>query len=157
MIRTRTVAPLMASFVLVVIGTSLWNGGRQAERYEELADAVDKGDVLRARTLLEQGADPNAFARPSIPVLIQVVRGRDVRLTRMLLEHGADANTRDDLSGKTALMIASELGYEDVVKVLMEYGARLDISFKAETALSLARKNYHTGVVRLLTGSDSGE
>ena len=45
-----------------------------------------------------------------------------------LLENGAEANAQSRKRGVTALMIAASNGDEDVVKLLLEHGAKTDLA-----------------------------
>src|SRR4030095_11805795 len=57
-----------------------------------------------------------------------VTRG-DVAAVRALLQDGADVDARDR-HGQTALMLAAHAGHDDVIAVLLEHGAALDVTAK---------------------------
>ena len=60
-------------------------------------------------------------------------------------------NKNDD--NRTApLHIASSVGHLDLVKLLLDYGADIDIAGDGKTPLILAAQNNHIDVVRLLLG-----
>lgn len=53
--------------------------------------------------------------------------------------------------GKTALIIASINGYEDIVRKLLEYGANANIiDLQGKTALDYAVLHRHQSIVQLL-------
>jgi ankyrin repeat protein len=69
---------------------------------------------------------------------------------RLLLDAGAQVNASGERK-VSPLMIAAQLGHDDVVALLIEWGA--DPSQKAEgglTALDLARMGKHPSTVKLL-------
>ncbi len=69
----------------------------------------------------------------------------------LLLNYGADVNVEDN-DGRTALHRAAENGHEDVVRVLLDHGARVDTAHNADnrTAIYSAAETGSEGVVRLL-------
>jgi ankyrin repeat protein len=72
----------------------------------------------------------------------------------MLLEKGADVNAMNK-GGFTALHMASLMGHEDIVAILLEKGLEKGADVNAEnksgdTALILASKNGHPKIVKLI-------
>lgn len=56
-----------------------------------------------------------------------------------------------DARGRTALMIAAEKGYKEIVETLREIGAKMTLKDKkGRTALDLAKTNGHAAIVALL-------
>jgi len=54
-------------------------------------------------------------------------------------------------SGDTALMLASEMGHLEVVKLLLDKGAKVDAKTKSgKTALDIAIQNGHSRIAELL-------
>ena len=68
------------------------------------------------RMLLDAGADPNLTGGGSTP-LMSAAEERDPDKARMLLERGADPAARDS-KGKSAAMVAKEVGAPEVLAVL---------------------------------------
>lgn len=63
----------------------------------------------------------------------------------------ADVNARERLYGRTALMIAAAAGHGDVVALLIESGADVNLAdLEGSTALSLARNSGHLDVAAQL-------
>ena len=75
----------------------------------------------------------------------------DFGVPRLLLERGAEVGLRDCVNGKSALMIASECGQCEVVKLLLDAGAQVDLQDKVgRTAIVLASEHEHWKVGMLL-------
>jgi len=70
---------------------------------------------------------------------------------RVLLEYEADPNIQDKYNGYTSLIMASRKGHTDIVRVLTEHKADLNIqNYGGNTALLFACAIGHTDIVRLL-------
>jgi len=107
-----------------------------------LENASSIGNTEIVRMLLE--------ARANIGMAL-IEGSEDSEIVKMLLEEGADVNEAD-IDGMTALMMASEHGHKDVVKILLEQeGINVNLwNNEGETALILASKNGHIEIVKML-------
>jgi len=101
---------------------------------EELFEAIKARDAGRVKTLLDQGADPNAKVDVSgrlMPMLHQALtydewdNSGTCELTRLLVEKGANIEMTDDYFDRTPLMHAA-YGQGYTLKYLIEKGAVLD-------------------------------
>ncbi|HEX5109590.1 MAG TPA: ankyrin repeat domain-containing protein [Vicinamibacterales bacterium] len=102
------------------------------------------GSAASARKLLDLGADPNARNDAGATALMWAVD--DLETTRLLLDRGADPNLRS-ADGRTALVLAAARpGGSDVVKALLDRGARLG----GEPVLSQAGDAGDAATIRLL-------
>ncbi len=78
-----------------------------------------------------------------------VITGDYVKVVNLLVE-GVEVNQRDQY-GQTALMLAARHGWAEVVRLLLEYNADLDITAKyGLSALMLAVVNHHSDVAKEL-------
>ena len=78
-------------------------------------------------------------------------RGGHTETVRFLLESGAEVNTGAETTGNTALMFAANLGYLDVVEILLRSGA--DPAIEAHdgwTAMQAARAVGANDIVQRL-------
>jgi len=116
-----------------------------AERAEHLDTALSHDDVDAIRALLEIGADPNHLYYGTGSTALMMVRSADA--ARALLDAGANVNAVNE-SGETALGHTAYLP-ADVTKVLIERGARPDLSSQTP-ALWQAACAGNAAVVRLL-------
>lgn len=84
-------------------------------------------------------------------MLIRAARSGDVKQVQALLAQGANANA-SDRDGTTALMFAAQQGYTEIVKVLCDRGADLNLRRKLYgiTALMLAAANHRVDALELL-------
>ncbi|KAJ3499541.1 hypothetical protein NLG97_g247 [Lecanicillium saksenae] len=68
-----------------------------------------------------------------------------------LLEDGADINAIDEIGGMTALTHAAWLGAEDMVSLLLEHGANINLRDRDDrTALHWATEGTYAGLVEIL-------
>ncbi len=101
--------------------------------------ASQSGDIVLMKLLLAHGADPKIDTTLHVSAL-QVAAGigwvegityewspaSTLEAVKMLLDLGLDANAQAD-TGRTALHGAAHKGRPDVVQVLVDHGAKLDI------------------------------
>ena len=81
-----------------------------------------------------------------------------IRTLTFYLDHGADVNFQDKRYGASALQVASQRGRKEVITLLLERGAKVDLEDKeGSTALMAAAYNGHTGIVEILVdaGADA--
>lgn len=93
--------------------------------WKDLYSAATAGDLARVRHHIRSGVDPN-YQHPEImstPLVASLVHGHD-EISRYLLENGADPDLRSEFEGLTPLEAARRLERKDVVKVLLDRGAR---------------------------------
>lgn len=122
---------------------------KNTEGWQPLMGAAGKSHVEVMRALLDAGANVNARANNGAAPLYFVLAAPEPRYmaaAATLLAAGADPNIADNEEGLTALIIAAEDGRDDLVRLLLEKGARANIRAKdGSTALSRAKKNYSPG------------
>ena len=77
----------------------------------------------------------------------------DVRLTLSLLNKGVDPNCQD-IERSTPLILAARAGYTDVVELLLDYGAHMDMTDSYDwTALMYAAHESHAKIVKMLVSN----
>lgn len=104
-----------------------------------LYDAIEAGDVARARQLLASGADPDsrrmaitgddhASVRYQSPPLLYAIHRAQPEIAVLLLRTGADPNARRSNTGDVALISAAEAGMVDVVRELLGRGVDVAVA-----------------------------
>lgn len=96
----------------------------------ELINAVVAGDVVKAATLLKNGADCNSKNEEGSTLLMLAAGTGNLQMVEMLVEAGAEIDATD-ARGWTALFKAlfnyeDNCGYPDVVRALIEAGANIE-------------------------------
>jgi uncharacterized protein len=101
--------------------------------------ASQSGDIVLMKLLLAHGADPKIATKLNVTPL-QVAAGigwvegityewspeSTLEAVKMLLDLGADPNVQAD-TGRTALHGAAHKGRTDVIQVLVDHGAKMDV------------------------------
>jgi ankyrin repeat protein len=114
--------------------------------YTEVIDDNDNTPLCLAvkhvaviRLLLEKGANVNASDREGRTPLINATAHATIKTetVEVLLKQGADVNARETHSRQTPLTHAIEKGKMDIVKMLLQHGAKKNYTFvskKTQTA-----------------------
>ena len=115
----------------------------------EMEQAVTSGNVAAAEKLFQNGTGVDA--RDSSSGRTPLASAPDAAMARWLIAHGADVNAADN-DGQTVLMQQASAGNADIVRALVNAGAKLDtVSTKwHSTALTQALDAEKLDVVRIL-------
>ena len=112
--------------------------------------AVHKGDLAKAKDLIEQGADANKQTRRGATPLHRAAAAGLKDIAALLIEKGADVNAEMNWPW-TPLHSAAENGHKDIVELLIAKGA--DVNAKdggGMTSLYYAKAQGHAEIVELL-------
>lgn len=148
--------------------------------------ALEKGDLLLAQSLIDNGADVNRKTNGATP-MSKAVSANNVKAVAMLIRNGADpsqanddgdiplyiavrngynviagillyksnkpdkdANWKTDM-GETLLNIAIDKEYEQIARILLDFGADPNLEdFMENTSLNIASEKGQTEMVMLL-------
>jgi uncharacterized protein len=121
--------------------------------------AAKTGDVAAMQLLLDHGADPRATTKDGVTALMaaaglgwrygqsEVPESNALKAVQVCLDHGADVNALN-VTGETALHGAASHGANDIIRLLAERGAKLDIKDKRKrTPLDIAEGGRERGAV----------
>lgn len=86
--------------------------------------AVTNLQTDSVNALLAHGADVNVRANDGCTALILAASAGDIGIVQVLLNKGADVSRKLTATGKTALMLAKEKGYDEVARLLKQAGAK---------------------------------
>jgi ankyrin repeat protein len=116
----------------------------------ELHDAAKKGDIVKVRELLQQGADVNAKDNNQWTPLHVAAKYGKTKVAKLLIEQGADVNAKDKYQ-LTPLHVAAYYDQTEVAKLLIEKGADVNAKDNNQwTPLHQAASNGKTEVAKLL-------
>ena len=89
-----------------------------------------------ADELVKHGADVSVKSKSGFTALMFAAQQGDAQSARILLDAKADPNEVIPKSGVTPLIIASSIGFPDVVTLLLEHGAQQGEQVRAELVLA---------------------
>ncbi len=99
--------------------------------------AAANGNAATIKLLLDKRADVNAAEASGVTPLMEAARSGRVDAVRMLLAHGAQVNARESARGQTALMWAVSRQHPEIVKVLIENHADLQVRTGERTVMAM--------------------
>ncbi len=136
-----------------------------------LIPLAQRGNVEGLRLVLDRGAETDTLDGGGSTALHNAVAAQNLNAVRLLLARGAEANRANTFAGKvrhgeialvklTPLMLASPFGPPDIVRALLDAGARVnDQDSRGMTALmfAVASETQDPRVVKMLlaAGADT--
>ena len=130
--------------------------GADANGFTPLARAAYNGHEAIVKLLIKNNATVDSKDRIGMTPLIHAAScpaPSAPKTVKVLLDAGADIEAAGGREQWTALMMAAAEGNLDVVKLLVEEGAKKEtVDADGDTAASFATENGHTEVVKFLSG-----
>ena len=123
-----------------------------AQLAQELLAACSRGDLIRAKELVERGADVEASDGHGWTATMWSAYFGHVEVVGFLVGGwGASIHSISKDRGSTALMLAAGQGHVEVVRCLVERGAAIGATNKnGSTAQGIAANSKQGAVVRYL-------
>lgn len=113
--------------------------GKDGVRSLMLFEATQEGNEALVKTLLERGTRTNQLHSNGLTALHVAASQNYPSIVLLLLEKGRADFDKMTHDGKTALVLASEKGHENIVEILLKFGANTDIG--GYTPYSSANEN----------------
>src|SRR5262245_13921144 len=110
---------IAAVFVIAIAASTAF-----ADPNTDLIAAAKKGDAAKVKKLIGDGADVNFKTPYGVTALLQAAGQGHLEVVKILLEHKADPNVKDTFYGQTPLDSAGEEGKIEILKALLDAGAK---------------------------------
>src|SRR6478735_6747427 len=121
---------LFASIIMITLSVSIY------AQQPDLFDAVKNNNIKEVRSLLDKGADPNAYDDDSDNVLINAAIYASTDCMKLLLQNNANPNLKNKYGQMPLMLCTNDL---DKMKLLLQYGANInDTSLSGNNALMIA-------------------
>ena len=134
------------------VATLLGLGADNAKDDKLILEMACQGNASIVSLLITYGANLEAMDSSKRTPLHHACIWNRVETARVLLKAGANANNTNYCLNETPLYEAAKRGFVELVKLLLEYGAKPDIpDYAGKTARDNALKGGHTEIVELLT------
>ena len=117
----------------------------------QLVLSAYNGDYQKSYNALKAGADVNVFSDDGITPLLFAINKGDEKLVKLLIDFKADVNQNaDNYTSENPLVLATELGFTDIVELLLQHGAKVtETNSKGASVLHMAAANNDTNLVRM--------
>jgi hypothetical protein len=135
----------------LLLGLCLLAGQALAELPDQVAFswAVERGDIAKVRTWLDEGLDPEFFGQQFGTGLMNAAWYGNIEMMKLFVERGANPQ-RVNRNGEQALQLAAWNGHLEAVKWLLEHGATVNRDGNDWGALHYAVFNGYPDVARYL-------
>ncbi len=114
--------------------------------------ALIPSDTSALELFLELGASPDTRTRFGSTLLMEAAGMNKEEHAKLIISSGANINAGDE-NGFTALHRSAIGGHIGIVKLLLDSGADIEASAQGHTPLSIAKKEGHEEIIKLLDGN----
>lgn len=129
---------------------NLDRSSKQVVEKTDLMLAAESGNSNALKTALEQGGKINAITATDTAFSL-ALKNRHEAISRILLSAGSDWEKGFDEQQTSALIMAADEGFDNIVKMLILKGAPLEAkNEKGYTALAISAKNGHLTTLKIL-------
>ncbi len=126
---------------------------RGLNKERELFNAVENGDLLATKYLVENGVNPNTYNSIGLTLLMMAASCNHENIVKLLLQYGANVNAKSDNNSNALLWAVRTSGNseENILKLLIENRASLnEVNNNGFTPLLFAAKFGREGAIKLL-------
>jgi ankyrin repeat protein len=142
-----------AAAFLLIAGACEVSAQGNPERERDLVFAAERGELVKVRDLVRQGARINWRDHRGRTALLAATWRNHVAVARFLIQEGADVNAKD-LIQDTPFLVAGAEGRVEILKLILAAGADLkDTNRHGGTALIPAAHRGHVEAVKLLVAT----
>ncbi|NJM80254.1 MAG: hypothetical protein HC854_12710 [Flavobacterium sp.] len=123
---------------------------------QKLYKAVEKGDIEKVKELLQKGENVNEYSKNGLFPLWRATADNNYEISKLLIENKAKVNQLNKVppAEGTAIELPCQEGYLDIVKLLVENGADINLKgFRGFTPIRIAARNGHLEIVKYLAES----
>ena len=122
-LKNSAISLLIIAFVILLVPLRQ----ARADAYDELIGAIKSNDLLDAEALFAKGMDVNSTDAGGNSLLMISVKAGYAEMAKLLLSRHALPDTRNQF-GETALMLAAGNGDLQLASLLVQHGAKVNIS-----------------------------
>lgn len=112
--------------ILVFISCS-WSGFAAADSYDDMIAAIKLNDTAAVEALLVKGMDVNTTDPGANTLLMLAIQNESADMAGLLLRRKAQVDARNKY-GETALMLAAAKGDLELAKLLLDHGAKINLT-----------------------------
>ena len=113
--------------------------------------AAERGYYMCTRALATAGADVNAYDDGGRSILMRAIKAGSLECAALIVQEGADVNVSNNYGSKTPLLLAVEGKPTDIVKLLLDAGADVNLQDPANrSAIEAASYEEDTEILCLL-------
>jgi ankyrin repeat protein len=142
-----------AAAFLLITGACEVGAQGNPERERDLVFAAERGELMKVRDLVRDGARINWRDHRGRTALLAATWRNHVAVARFLIQEGADVNAKD-LIQDTPFLVAGAEGRVEILKLILAAGADLkDTNRHGGTALIPAAHRGHVEAVKLLVAT----
>ena len=120
--------------------------------FNPLNIAIETGNMELTKFLITNGANVNSLMQDGVSLIGYAIAQNNMDLLQILIENGANVNnTNGDSWANTPLQMASRLGLDNVVRILLTRNVDINaVDINGNTALHTAALNSQLSAVKLL-------
>jgi ankyrin repeat protein len=122
----------------------------QSKLIYHMVKASEKGLDNIVKKILDTGISPNSSTSDTKYPLMEAVTNNNLTTIKLLLVRGADPNYMPEQDTVSPLIIACQEGFENIARLLIEYGADINYTCGFENPINNAFSSNNINIVKML-------